>query len=105
MSDKFPMKPIVCPDGMEVETFIRKFCHALEVTLLEDGGLPIAFAVMQRHERGEGAVLHAVVVGHSKWALPKGADEVKEMLRKGMRKWEDINFPEKYPIGTGVGHA
>lgn len=82
-----------CPDGMEIPAMIKRFCHSLEQTLLADMEIPVAFAVMTRHEVPGVGFYHNVFVGHSEKFLPKGGKEARKMLMEGLREWEDSCYP------------
>lgn len=102
MNDYIRSKSITVPDGAEFPALVKKFCHALEETLLEDSGIPVAFAVMVQFDKGEVMgkymISHMVLVGHSTHFLPKGGEKAREFLKDGLRKWERECFPESVPV-------
>lgn len=98
--------------GIQVQEHIEKFCRILKAQLLEEGGIPAAFAVMVTMPLGtmadqEGYIVqHNIITGSSRELLPKGADEAEEMLKQGLRHWESIAHPDKVSlIGKTVGSA
>lgn len=93
-------------EPIDVEQYVKCFIRALTGQLLEDTGIPCAFAVMTITPVGESRVRFNIVEGGTKELLPKGKDEVRAFLTKSLRMWEEINYPDKVPAGPEqVGHA
>jgi len=93
-------------EPIEVVKYIQKFINVLTVELMQDGGIPCAFAVMTVHPMATYAAQFNIVEGAAKELLPRGADEIRELLTKALRDWENVNYPDKVSIShSQCGHA
>ena len=93
-------------EPIEVSKYIRKFLNVLTLELMQDGGIPCAFAVMTVSPVAEHAAQFNIVEGAAKELLPQGADEVRQFLAKALRDWENINYPDQISIDHSFcGHA
>ena len=93
-------------EAIEIVKYIQKFINVLTIQLMEDGGIPCAFAVMTVSPVATDMAQFNIVEGAAKEMLPRGSDEVRQFLTQSLRDWEAINYPDKVSIAHGqCGHA
>ena len=93
-------------EPIEVLKYVQKFINVLTVQLMEEGGIPCAFAVMTVSPITEDAAQFNIIEGAAKEILPRGSDEVRQFLTQSLRDWENINYPDQVSIEHGeYGHA